>query len=62
MIRQTVNPFDMEHPMKPMIAAAASAVLFACVAPAWADQDKTSPVLAWNRIAQEAIERGKPNC
>lgn len=47
--------------MKPMIAAALSAAFFATVAPAAAGPAEPSPVLTWNRVALEAIERGKPN-
>lgn len=47
--------------MKSMFAAALSAALFTAIGPAWADQAATSPVRAWNQIALEAVERGKPN-
>lgn len=47
--------------MNTMINIAATAILLASSAPAWAGEAKTADVLTWNRIALEAIERAKPS-
>jgi len=51
--------------MHPFTRIAASALVAACFAPAWADtigasSPEASHILAWNQIALEAVERAKP--